>query len=61
MTLITRITSVHAVAGLPKGQQPDGSVGLRAHILHQDGGAFDGAQCDGGGEGGILTGDAVLM
>ena len=51
----------HAVAGVPEGQQPDGPAGLRAHLVYQDCRAFDGAQCDGGGEGGILTGDAVVM
>jgi hypothetical protein len=51
----------HALAGVPEGQQPDGPAGLRAHLLHQERRAVDGAQHHGGGEGGVLTGDAVLM
>ena len=43
------------------GRIEEASVRSSAHLLHQDGRAFDGAQCDGGGEGGVLTGDAVVM
>jgi len=48
-----------ASSGVPVGSQPDGLADLRAHLLHQDGCAFDGTQCDGGSS--VLTGDAIVM
>ena len=51
----------HALAGVPEGHQPDGPPGVRAHLVHQERRAADGAESDGGGESGVLTGDAVVM